>query len=149
MQKLDPKRINAPIIVVDDDADDQFLIQKIMERLGILSPILFFDNGKDALSYLSNTTEETFLIMSDINMPVMNGLELRESINKNEELRRKSIPFVFFSTAARPADVIAAYDMTVQGFFIKDADFDSMEESLEVILRYWTRCKHPNSVKHH
>jgi hypothetical protein len=48
-----------------------------------------------------------------------------------------------------PSDVIAAYDMTVQGFFVKEAEFDSMQESLEVILRYWTRCKHPNSAKSH
>jgi CheY-like chemotaxis protein len=149
MEKLDSKLINAPILVVDDDPDDQFLIQRIFERLGILSPVLFFDNGKDALHYLSNTREETFLIMSDINMPIMNGLELRERINRNESLRQKSIPFVFFSTAARPADVNAAYDMTVQGFFVKDADLESMQESLEIIFRYWTRCKHPNSVKNH
>lgn len=149
MEKLDPKLINAPIIIVDDDPDDQFLIQRILERLGVLSPVLFFDNGKDALFYLSNTVEETFLIMSDINMPIMNGLELRERINRNESLRRKSIPFVFFSTAARPVDVNAAYDMTVQGFFVKDVNLESMEESLEIILRYWTRCKHPNSAKSH
>lgn len=149
MEKLDPTLINAQIIVVDDDPDDQFLIQRMLERMGIISPVLFFDNGKEALDYLTHTVDDTFLIMSDINMPVMNGLELRESINKNESLRRKSIPFIFFSTAARPSDVNAAYDMTVQGFFVKDAAFESMQESLEIIIRYWTRCKHPNSVKGH
>jgi CheY-like chemotaxis protein len=147
MRKLDPKLINAPIVVVDDDPDDLYLFEKMVQRLGIFSPLRFFENGKDALDYLNTTEEQTFLIMSDINMPVMNGLELRNQINRNERLRRKSIPFIFFSTAARAADVIEAYDMTVQGFFVKDAELESIEDTLEVIFHYWTRCKHPNSAR--
>ncbi len=52
-------------------------------------------------------------------MPIMNGLELRRHIQENEGLRKKSIPFVFLSTAARPKEVEEAYNLTVQGFFVK------------------------------
>lgn len=137
----------APIVIVEDDLDDQHLITQIFKRLGVQSELLFFDNGREALHYLETTSRETFMIISDINMPVMNGLELREKINKNEEVKRRSIPFIFLSTAARPADIIAAYDMTVQGFFLKEADFASMEEAIKIIVMYWQKCKHPNSVR--
>jgi CheY-like chemotaxis protein len=146
MNKGNAKLISTPIVIVEDDSDDQFLIKRIFQRMGVTVPLLFFENGKEALDYLESTSKETFMILSDINMPLMNGLELRDRINKNEELRRKSIPFIFFSTAARPADVRSAYDMTVQGFFVKEPNLESMEESLELMVNYWTKCKHPNSV---
>lgn len=135
------------IIVVEDDLDDQFLIERIFERIGVSSP-RFFNNGKEALDYLKQTTDKILLIISDINMPIMNGLELRKEINLNESLRKKSIPFVFLSTAARPDDVDAAYDMTVQGFFLKGSTVTSMEESLQLMYTYWKRCKHPNSTRY-
>ena len=79
-------------------------------------------------------------------MPVMNGLELRKKIQEDAQLRRQSIPFVFLSTAARPKEVMEAYDLTVQGFFVKASQLAEMEKSLELIFRYWMNCKHPNSV---
>lgn len=139
--------IDDPIVVVEDDADDQYFIKVICEKLGVTGDLLFFDNGKEALEYLTVTTRKTFLILCDINMPVMNGLELRRQIQMDEKLRRKSIPFVFLSTAARPQEVEEAYDLTVQGFFVKASQLKDMETSLELILKYWQNCKHPNSQK--
>jgi CheY-like chemotaxis protein len=135
-----------PIVIVEDDIDDQFLLRKIFERIGVGSDILFFNNGKDALDYLKTTRGNIFMILCDINMPVMNGLEFRARINKDEELRRKNVPFIFLSTAARPIDVATAYDLMVQGFFVKESTLIEMEESMRTIISYWAKCKHPNSL---
>jgi CheY-like chemotaxis protein len=140
------KLITEPIVIVEDDPDDQFLISKIFERIGVASELLFFSNGRDAFNYLKTTTRDTFLILSDINMPLMNGLELRAKIFGDDHLRSKSIPFVFLSTAARIPDVITAYELTVQGFFIKESSLEKMEEMLHSIILYWHKCKHPNTV---
>ena len=139
--------ITEPIIVVEDDIDDQFLLKKVFDRLGVQAELIFFSNGKDAFQHLITTEKDTFLILCDINMPIMNGLELRAKINEDQTLREKSIPFIFLSTAARPIDVITAYDMTVQGFFLKESTLEGMEESLRCILSYWSKCKHPNAVR--
>ena len=138
--------IPDPIVVVEDDADDQYFIRTICEKLGVSTDIIFFDYGKKALHYLMTTERRTFLILCDINMPIMNGLELRRNIQENENLRKKSIPFVFLSTAARPKEVGEDYDLTVQGFFVKASQLSEMEKTLELILDYWLKCKHPNSV---
>jgi CheY-like chemotaxis protein len=139
--------IEDPIVIVEDDADDQYFIRTICEKLGVTAELLFFDDGLQAFDYLETTKSKTFLILCDINMPVMNGLELRRKIQQNEHIRRKSIPFIFLSTAARPKEVEEAYDLTVQGFFVKASQLSEMEKSLDLILRYWMQCKHPNSVR--
>jgi CheY-like chemotaxis protein len=137
--------INDPIVIVEDDLDDQYFIKMICDKLGIIAEVLFFGDGLKALTYLQATKKKTFIILSDINMPVMNGLELRRSIQQDEHLRRKSIPFVFLSTAARPKEVEEAYNLTVQGFFLKATQLSEMEKTIEQIFRYWVMCKHPNS----
>jgi CheY-like chemotaxis protein len=150
---LNPMRdktfVTAPIVVVEDDVDDQFLIQKVFKRIGIHSDLIFFNNGKEALDYLKSTAQPIFMILSDINMPVMNGLELRSGIVRDDNLRKRCIPFIFLSTAARPSDVSAAHDLTVQGFFLKESTLGEMEKALENIVQYWARCKHPNNVGAH
>jgi CheY-like chemotaxis protein len=138
--------ISDPIVIVEDDPDDQYFIRTICDKLGITSELLFFDDGLKALNYLQTTQKKTFLILSDINMPVMNGLELRRRIQKDEQLKKRSIPFVFLSTAARPKEVEEAYDLTVQGFFLKASQLSDMERTLELIFSYWIKCKHPNSA---
>lgn len=139
--------IPDPIVIVEDDADDQYFIRTICEKLGVTADLLFFEDGQKALTYLQTTERKTFLILCDINMPIMNGLELRRRIQEDEKLRRKSIPFVFLSTAARQKEVEQAYDLTVQGFFVKASQLSEMERALELILTYWQHCRHPNSFK--
>ena len=138
--------IHEPIVIVEDDADDQYFIRTLCEKLGVVAELIFFDDGLKALNYLQSTDKKTFLIICDINMPVMNGLELRRNIQENEMLRKKSIPFIFLSTAARPKEVEEAYNLTVQGFFLKASQLSEMEKTLELIFNYWLKCKHPNAV---
>ena len=136
---------NEPIIIVDDDADDHSIFEDIAQRLKLSNPIKFFNNALDALEYLKTTTDKPFIIFCDINMPHMDGLSFRKAINQDPDLRRKSIPFVFFSTAASKAQIVQAYDLTVQGFFIKESSFAQIEKTFKLILDYWDKCRHPNS----
>ena len=62
----------------------------------------------------SDTDNEPFPALSDINMPKLNGMELREKVHNNEELRLKSIPYLFFTTSAEQKHVINAYSRSFQ-----------------------------------
>lgn len=138
--------LQGPIISVEDDEDDQHLIELAVQTLQITNSVRFFPNGQEALDYLETTTEKPLLILCDINMPVMNGLELRKRINENEWLRRKSIPFIFLTTAASPEIVQIAYDEAVQGFYKKATSFDGFSEQIRLIVDYWKSCLHPNRL---
>ncbi|QHV96314.1 response regulator [Spirosoma endbachense] len=135
----------APIVVIEDDEDDQLFIEKALTSLAIVNPVVFFSNGVDAIEYLIAASEAPLVILSDVNMPAMNGIELRQLIDLNEYLKLKCIPFVFLTTAADQDLVNTAYRMTIQGFFKKERTFTGLQEQLHSILDYWDKCLHPNS----
>ena len=137
----------GPIIIIEDDLDDQQFLAEAFEQLKYPNEIIFFGDGEEALNYLTDTTIEPFIIFSDINMPKLNGIELRAKVHENEDLRMKSIPYLFFSTTAEQKHVIDAYSKSVQGFFVKPSDFIKMKEMIKNIVEYWNNCVSPNYVK--
>ncbi|MCF0056344.1 response regulator [Dyadobacter sp. CY356] len=138
---------NGPIVIIEDDVDDQLILTEIFAELPYENELVFFDDGIQALEYLTNTEIEPFLVLSDINMPKLNGMELRDKIHNNEDLRLKSIPYLFFSTAAEQKDVIDAYSRSIQGFFVKPSNYDKLKQIMVKIVDYWQECESPNYIK--
>jgi CheY-like chemotaxis protein len=137
---------HGPIMIVEDDADDQEIIGEMLKELGVTNQLIFFRNAHDAYLHMKTTNEQPFLIFSDINMPGETGIEFKRRIDEDKDLRARSIPFVFFSTAVRKEDVDEAYKkMTVQGYFQKSKSYGEQKSLLKMILDYWTFCHHPNS----
>jgi CheY-like chemotaxis protein len=132
------------IVVIDDDEDDHYLLTRIFERIGVSKQVVFFSQGDKALTYLKNPAAEPFIILCDVNMPLMTGLEFRRRMMQDESMLKKNTPFIFFSTAAMISMVKEAYDLRVQGFFIKEQSLEKMESTLKVIFDYWEKCEHPN-----
>lgn len=137
----------GPIIIIEDDTDDQELLQDAFRELNYKNQIIFFGDGISALEFLTNSDVEPFIIFSDINMPKLNGVELREKVHNNESLRVKSIPYLFFTTTAEQRHVIDAYSKSIQGFFIKPSTYVELKKSLKTIVEYWLECVSPNYIK--
>ena len=135
---------NGPIILVEDDTDDQEIIIDALQTLGLQNEIKIFDTGQKALDFLKIVERQPFLIISDVNLPVMNGLQLKFEIQNNEYLRAKSIPFIFLSTSADKNAVEEAYQLQVQGFFVKEITYEGINKQLRGIIDYWKSCRHPN-----
>jgi len=137
----------GPIIIIEDDLDDQEILSEVFKQLNYKNEIIFFGDGEEALKYLTEIKIEPFIIFSDINMPKLNGMELRAKIHENEDLRIKSIPYLFFSTVAEQENVVDAYSKSVQGFFIKPSNFDDLVDIIKTIVEYWQKCVSPNYIK--
>lgn len=135
---------NGPIIVIEDDVDDQEVLVEIFKKLGYKNKIVYFMDGNEALEFLNQTDVQPFLILSDINMPRLNGFELRSKVFTNEQLQTKCIPYLFFTTGANKKAVIDAYALSVQGFFIKPSSMDGLERTIKKIVEYWQECIAPS-----
>jgi CheY-like chemotaxis protein len=136
-------RNEGPIVIVEDDPDDIYIIQKALERLKVQNKLRFFHGGSGLLDYLLTTEELPFIIICDINLPKINGTEIKEKVNKDSFLRKKSIPFIFLSTTKNPVTINKAYELIVQGFFHKPDNFEEMVSMMKIIIDYWLICKHP------
>lgn len=135
---------NGPIIIIEDDADDQEFLTEIFQKLNYQNKILFFFDGQEALDYINGSQDLPFLILSDINMPKLDGFELRQKLRTDSKLSNKCIPYLFFSTAANQKAVIDAYSESVQGFFVKQSSMAELEKTISAIMEYWRRCAAPN-----
>lgn len=137
----------GPIIVIEDDKDDQDILDIVFKELNFINEIIFFLDSEKALAYLTDSPVEPFIILSDLNMPRLSGLELREKIHTNEDLRVKCIPYLIFSTGAEQKYIIDAYSKSVQGFFIKPHSIHKLKSMIKVIIEYWQDCESPNYIK--
>lgn len=135
---------SGPIIVIDDDVEDQQILDEIFKNLQVPNEIIFFTEGARALEYLSTTEDQPFLILSDINMPCVDGFEVRSRIYNNANLKLKYIPYLFFTTSVDKKAVVNAYNMGVQGFFVKPTTMAEMQQSLKKIIDYWQVCYAPS-----
>ena len=135
---------NGPIVIIEDDSDDQEILIDIFKNLNYQKDIIYFSDGEEALKYLVNTDVKPFLILSDINMPKLSGFELKEKININENLNLKCIPYLFFTTASSKKAIMDAYSQSVQGFFVKPNSFDKLQNTIKKIVEYWQECEAPD-----
>ena len=135
----------GPLIIVDDDIDDEEIVREALTELAVPNKVHYFSNGETALQYLQTTAEQPFLILCDVNMPKMGGIELKRQIDADPELRSKSIPFIFFTTTVDEGAVVESYTtLTVQGFFRKSNRYEELKDILSLITNYWKHSYHPN-----
>jgi CheY-like chemotaxis protein len=135
---------NGPIIIIEDDVDDRDVLTEIFRKLNYPNEVLFFFDGEEALDFINDSNDPPFLILSDINLPKLNGFALRERLKTDAKLNVKCIPYLFFSTAVNQKSVIEAYSLSVQGFFVKQASMVELEKTIFSIMEYWRRCAAPN-----
>jgi len=133
---------NGPVVVIEDDADDREMLSDVFQELNYTNNIIFFENGQAALDYLEESPAP-FLILSDINMPKMDGFILKERIRTNSKLHVKCIPYLFFTTSSSNRAVTDAYSMSAQGFFVKPNSYEKLKDTIRKIMDYWKECISP------
>jgi CheY-like chemotaxis protein len=138
-------KAKGAIIIIEDDPDDQLILGETLKELGVESELCFFNDCDKAYSYLMSITEKPFLILCDINLPRMNGIELKRKIDETDRLRALAIPFVFLTTSDSAQTINAAYRITnLQGYFQKSNTDAALKKTLKCILEYWSCALHPN-----
>ena len=136
----------GPVIIIEDDPDDQFLFQEVFKELNYSNQVIFFADGEMAFHFLTKVEKNPFLILSDINLPKLNGIELRNKLKMDADLHLKCIPYLFFTTVGDHKAVIEAYSTSVQGFFTKANSYEELREQIKIIIARMKMNQVTNSV---
>ena len=134
------------IIIIEDDADDRQLLmdifEEIMEENNYENRLVIVEEASSVLGFLKGKDADPFIIISDINMPKINGFDLRNQIFSDPKLREKAIPFIFLTTSGTNQVYIKqAYSLSIQGYFAKPNDYKEYKKLLAGILSYWKMAK--------
>jgi CheY-like chemotaxis protein len=138
-------KLKGKIILVDDDIYEKELLEAALKKRNWDSKVEYFNDANDALEHLKKNKDEIFLVISDMNMPKMNGLEFKKAIDKDLGLRGKSIPFIFATSSPVKPEITEAYEYRVQGYFRKPNTTEEQADMLDIIIKYWIISIHPNT----
>ena len=127
---------NKPIYIVDDDYEDEEIIIEAFNEIGINNDVIFFRDAESVIAHLRTTKEVPFIILSEVVLPKMDGFKLRELLLK-EISSERSIPFIFWSTSASPAQIKKAYELSAHGFFLKGKSFSDLKTKIKEMVSYW------------
>lgn len=134
------------ILLVEDNAVDQEAIQRAFKRHRIANPIYVAADGLEALALLRGTDGKPklprpYLVLLDLNMPRLNGVELLREIRGDSELH-DSIVFVL-TTSKRDEDRMASYDLNVAGYVVKSDVGAGFIRLIELLDHYWRIVEFP------
>jgi DNA-binding NtrC family response regulator len=137
------KKVHGKIILVDDEKYEKQLLELALNSKDWDIEVEYFPNPGEALEHLRKNADKIFLIISDMDMPGMNGMDFKKEIDKDEVLRKKSIPFIFASNTITEGQVTEAFEYRVQGYFKKPMTIEGQANMLEKIIQYWVSSRHP------
>lgn len=142
-------RTQGTLLLIENDPGDIHLFKLAAKELGFDNQIKIAHDGSEALEYIKDvkSSSDLFMILCDMNMPLMTGMELKREIEKTSRMHRKAIPFVFLSTSATIEFVEEAYELGAQGCFKKGTNYQDYIDTLQIIIKYWDLCEHPGSKK--
>jgi CheY-like chemotaxis protein len=130
-------RGDNPILLVEDDRIDAMTVGRALKELKVKNRLDVVGNGEEALKYLSkNGIEKPAIILLDINMPKMNGIEFMRVVKADPQL--KLIPIVVLTTSREDQDRIESFDLGAAGYMIKPVDYIQFVETVRAIDVYWT-----------
>jgi CheY-like chemotaxis protein len=136
------------VLLVEDDEVDVMNVQRAFRKGHISNPLHIAGNGLEALEMLRGTSAELpvvpaerRLILLDLNMPKMNGIEFLEALRDDPGLRQ--IPVVVLTTSNEDRDRMQAYNFNVAGYLLKPVTFSNFVDVMTTLNKYWALCEMP------
>jgi CheY-like chemotaxis protein len=136
------KVTNKPILLVEDDQVDIMTIIRALKEIRVSNPLVSMENGEDALAHLKNpANDRPCIILLDLNMPIMNGIEFLQQVKQDDMLKR--IPVVVLTTSEEQQDKVNSFNLGVAGYMAKPVDYQRFVEMMRSIDLYWTISEMP------
>lgn len=133
------------LILVEDDDIDVMNVRRALERAHVTNPLFIANNGLAALELLRSDQipKDRRLVLLDLNMPRMNGIEFLKELRQDPSLR--STPVVVLTTSDDDRDKIQAYDLNVAGYLLKPVTFVNFVDVMAALNKYWALVEMPDA----
>lgn len=133
---------NAPILVVEDNAEDFSALSRAFRKHTINNPIIRCTSGEQALEYLQGygthpawPAQLPALVLLDLNMPGLDGFDVLTA--RQPDARLRTVPIIVFTTSTNPQDVAECYRLGANNYLTKPMSYPSLEEKVGVLTHYW------------
>ncbi|MBL0339463.1 MAG: response regulator [Bacteroidetes bacterium] len=142
---MEDKLVN--ILLVEDDSVDVMNVQRAFKKNNIQNPLFFAKNGLEALAMLRGTDNfvkinpSPQIILLDLNMPQMSGIEFLKELRKDKVL--KAISVFVMTTSNNDRDRLDAYNLNVAGYILKPVSFEKFVTAVSILDSYWKLCEQP------
>ena len=133
---------SKPILLVEDDRVDALTVERALGELELKNKLVHVSNGEEALKYLKNNSAmKPCVILLDLDMPRMNGIEFLKLAKDDEQL--KGIPVIVLTSSDEGRNIDESFKSNVAGYIIKPADYKKYVEAIKTVTLYWNLCEFP------
>ena|SRR2546425_62541 len=141
--------MSRPILLVEDSSDDVFFMRQAMEKAAITNPFYVVHDGQKAIEFLEKAISRTdstvpvpCLVLLDLRLPRMPGLDVLSWIRHHEEL--KTVPVLILTASKDDKDIESAYRIGANSYFVKPSNTNTLLEIVKLIKEYWLKhCMPP------
>lgn len=123
------------ILLIEDDQIEVMKLQRTVSKLGLKHTIVEAKNGEDALEILQSGQKLPDIILLDLNMPRMNGIEFLNILKNDDQL--KYLPTIILTTSENRADLLKCYEAGIAGYVVKPLKYEDYESKMRKVMDYW------------
>ncbi|RDY58423.1 response regulator [Flagellimonas nanhaiensis] len=124
------------ILFIEDDAIETMKFQRTLSKLNSKHKLIEARNGEEALEFLQSEKKLPDVILLDLNMPRMNGIEFLGKLKQHDKI--KYLPTVVLTTSENRDDLLECYKIGIAGYIIKPLKYEDYEAKLKTVLEYWS-----------
>lgn len=124
------------ILLIEDDTIELMKLNRAMLSLNMNHEVTEATNGEEALELLLNEKYYPDIILLDLNMPKINGIEFLEILKNNESI--KFIPTIILTTSSNEKDLLACFNLGISGYILKPLKYNEYIEKINLLLSYWS-----------
>ena len=137
-------RTSKPIMLVEDDNVDAMTVKRALKDLKVTNPLVHQINGEEAINYLRvDDSNKPCVILLDLNMPKMNGIEFLKLAKSDTALRQ--IPVIVLTTSKDDRDKVESFKLSVAGYIVKPTDYKKFVDAMKTVNLYWSLSELPNT----
>lgn len=131
------------ILLIEDNMMDAELTMRSLKKHPMVNDILHLKDGQEAIDYIEGGENQAQLILLDLNMPKVDGIEVLRKLKSTDQI--KAVPVVILTSSNQPVDIKSSYHTGANSFIVKPVKYNDFTRVIDELCHYWTKVNQPNN----